>query len=97
MAASDSTHEASHFDSVLSANGTARLTIKGKPLSPDELLKIDAYWQASLYVCMGMLYVKASLAARTLEPGANEAAASRSLGLRPRPVLHLHSLQSACK
>jgi xylulose-5-phosphate/fructose-6-phosphate phosphoketolase len=42
----------------ISAYGPARSTIKGTPLSPDELRKIDAYWQASLYLCLGMLYLK---------------------------------------
>ena len=42
----------------ISAYGTARSTIEGAPLSPDELRKIDAYWRASLYLCLGMLYLK---------------------------------------
>src|SRR5712672_4846898 len=45
-------------DGAISAYGTARSTVKGAPLSPDELDKIDAYWRASLYLCMGMLYLK---------------------------------------
>ena len=36
----------------------ARSTVRGTPLSPDELRKIDAYWRASLYLCLGMLYLK---------------------------------------
>jgi xylulose-5-phosphate/fructose-6-phosphate phosphoketolase len=43
---------------AISAYGTARSTIKGTPLSPGELDKIDAYWRASLYLCLGMLYLK---------------------------------------
>jgi len=43
---------------AISAYGTARSTIKGTPLSPGELAKIDAYWRASLYLCVGMLYLK---------------------------------------
>ena len=43
---------------AISAYGPARSTIKGTPLKPDELEKIDAYWQASLYLCLGMLYLK---------------------------------------
>jgi hypothetical protein len=39
-------------------HGTARSTVEGAPLSSDELRKIDAYWRASLYLCMGMLYLK---------------------------------------
>ena len=45
-------------DTSLSAYGTARTTIAGEPLSPDELRKIDAYWRASLYLCLGMIYLK---------------------------------------
>ena len=45
-------------DGAISAYGTARSTIKGTPLSPSELDKIDAYWRATLYLCVGMLYLK---------------------------------------
>jgi len=60
MSASASTPVAFRSESSLSAYGTARSTIEGKPLNPDELRKIDAYWRASLYLCMGMLYLKAN-------------------------------------
>jgi xylulose-5-phosphate/fructose-6-phosphate phosphoketolase len=43
---------------AISAYGTARSTTKGSPLSRSELEKIDAYWRASLYLCLGMLYLK---------------------------------------
>ena len=42
----------------ITAYGKARSTIQGSPLDPQELHKIDAYWQASLYLCLGMLYLK---------------------------------------
>ncbi len=42
----------------ISAYGPARATVKGTQLSLDELRKIDAYWQASLYLCLGMLYLR---------------------------------------
>src|SRR5262245_38408926 len=45
-------------DAALSAYGPARATVKGAPLSPGELEQIDAYWRASLYLCVGMLYLK---------------------------------------
>ena len=48
------------YDNALSAYGRARSTVEGAPLSPDELRKIDAYWRASLYLCLGMLYLKAN-------------------------------------
>ena len=37
---------------AISAYGPARSTITGTPLSPGELDKIDAYWRASLYLCV---------------------------------------------
>src|SRR5271168_545546 len=54
------THETLRSDEAISAYGTARSTVEGTPLSPDELRKIDAYWRASLYLCLGMLYLKAN-------------------------------------
>jgi xylulose-5-phosphate/fructose-6-phosphate phosphoketolase len=42
----------------LSAYGPARSTISGTPLNPDELRQTDAYWRASLYLCLGMLYLQ---------------------------------------
>ena len=50
--------KALYSDGKISAYGAARSTIKGTPLSPDELRKADAYWRASLYLCLGMLYLK---------------------------------------
>jgi xylulose-5-phosphate/fructose-6-phosphate phosphoketolase len=47
-----------HSVESISAYGPARSTVKAAPLSMDELHKIDAYWQASLYLCMGMLYLR---------------------------------------
>src|ERR1700752_4046368 len=52
------TSEPIRADEKLSAYGAARSTVKGSPLSSDELDKIDAYWRASLYLSVGMLYLK---------------------------------------
>ena len=52
--------QALHSDERISAYGPARCDGRGRPLSPDELRKIDAYWRASLYLCLGMLYLKAN-------------------------------------
>jgi len=49
---------ATPLDGRISAYGSARSTIQGAPLAPDELRKVDAYWRASLYLCLGMLYLK---------------------------------------
>ena len=42
----------------LSAFGAARSSIKGTPLTADELRKMDAYFRASLYLCLGMIYLR---------------------------------------
>ena len=42
----------------LSAYGEARSTVEGTPLDPDELRLMDAYWRASLYLSLGMIYLK---------------------------------------
>jgi hypothetical protein len=41
----------------ISAYGPARSTITGALLSAEELEKTDAYWRASLYLSMGMLFL----------------------------------------
>lgn len=58
MATLARTSAAVQVDEKISAYGTARSTVKGSPLSPDELRRIDAYWRASLFLCLGMLYLK---------------------------------------
>ena len=40
---------------AISAYGTARSTVKGRPLSRSELEKIDAYWRAANYLSVGQL------------------------------------------
>ncbi|OAP65513.1 hypothetical protein AYL99_01485 [Fonsecaea erecta] len=42
----------------ISPFGKARSTVKGEPLSSDELKLQDDYMRASLYLCLGMLYLK---------------------------------------
>ena len=42
----------------LSAYGTARSTISGKPLSAEELRKTHAYWRACNYLMLGMIYLQ---------------------------------------
>jgi len=42
----------------LSAFGKARATVQGSPLSAEELRKFDAYWRASLYLSLGMIYLR---------------------------------------
>ncbi len=44
--------------SLLSAYGTARSTIQGSPLNPEELRKTDAYWRACKYLALGMIYLQ---------------------------------------
>ena len=78
MSASASTPVAFRSESSLSAYGTARSTIEGKPLNPDELRKIDAYWRANLCLCIGMQYLKANPLLR--EPLSLEHTKPRLLG-----------------
>ncbi|KAL2847201.1 XFP N-terminal domain-containing protein [Aspergillus pseudoustus] len=42
----------------ISAYGAARSTVSGTPLSTDELRKTEGYFRASLYLCLGMLYLR---------------------------------------
>lgn len=44
----------------LSAYGDTRSTVTGKPLTKDEVDKLTRYFNASLYLCLGMLYLKAN-------------------------------------
>ena len=44
----------------LSAEGIARSTVAGAPLSADELSRIDAYWRACKYLALGMIYLQAN-------------------------------------
>jgi xylulose-5-phosphate/fructose-6-phosphate phosphoketolase len=42
----------------LSPYGTARATVTDQPLSKDEVDKINRYFHASMYLCLGMLYLR---------------------------------------
>lgn len=42
----------------ISAFGQARSTVEGAPLSPDEARKLNAFWRASNYLAIGMIYLQ---------------------------------------
>ena len=42
----------------ISAYGLARSTVKGSPLEPEELKRIQAYWNATLFLSAGMIYLR---------------------------------------
>ncbi len=42
----------------ISAFGVARSTVEGSPLSPEELRKLHAFWRASNYLAIGMIYLR---------------------------------------
>ena len=44
--------------SAISSFGQARSTVKGTPLSGEELRKIHAYWRACNYLAVGMIYLQ---------------------------------------
>src|ERR1700751_3809403 len=62
----------------LSAEGKARSTVAGAPLSSDELSGIDAYWRACKYLSLGMIYLQANPLLR--EPLRPEHIKNRLLG-----------------
>ncbi len=62
----------------ISAYGAARSTISGKPLSAEDVRKTDAYFRASLYLCLGMLYLRENPLLK--EPLRREHLKSRLLG-----------------
>ncbi|PWU03234.1 MAG: phosphoketolase [Candidatus Melainabacteria bacterium] len=51
---------ATHDITSISAYGNARSTVKGTPLTADELKKIHGYWQACCYLAAGMIYLQAN-------------------------------------
>ena len=42
----------------LSSYGVARSTVKGAPLSDEELKKLHAFWRATNYLALGMIYLQ---------------------------------------
>ncbi|TVY17362.1 putative phosphoketolase [Lachnellula arida] len=42
----------------ISAYGTARSTVTDKPLSSEDIRKIEAYFRASMYLCLGMIHLR---------------------------------------
>jgi len=42
----------------ISAYGPARSTVKGTPLEPEELERMQAYWHATLFMSAGMIYLR---------------------------------------
>ena len=58
----------------LRAEGPARSTVPGAPLSFDELNKLDAYWRACKYLALGMIYLQANpLLRESLKPSTSRA------------------------
>jgi len=43
---------------TLSAFGKARATVAGAPLTPEEVERLDAFWRASNYLALGMIYLR---------------------------------------
>src|SRR5512132_3209010 len=42
----------------LSSYGVARSTVTGAPLSDEELKKLHAFWRATNYLALGMIYLQ---------------------------------------
>ncbi len=43
---------------IVAKSPVSQHSISEGPLSAEELRKIDAYWRASLYLCVGMLFLQ---------------------------------------
>src|SRR4030095_2245919 len=78
MSSRSRTLQAHGRDADISAYGVARSTVEGRPLCPDELRKINAYWRASLYLSLCILSLKANPLLR--EPLTLEHTKARLLG-----------------
>lgn len=77
--ASRSTVEGSKEENnSISPYGKARATVKGSPLSEDDIRKVNEYFNASLYLCLGMLYLQQNPLLR--EPLKSEHIKPRALG-----------------
>ncbi len=63
---------------TISVSPTEALELNEQPLSADELRKMDAYWRACNYLCVGMLYLRANPLLR--EPLKPEHIKNRLLG-----------------
>ena len=71
-----------------------QLSVKDEPLALEEVRKIDAYWRAALYLCVGHdLPPRQSAAPGAPRDRARQEAAPRPLGDRPRPDLRLGAPQ----
>ncbi len=59
----------------ISAYGPARSSVSGLPLRPEELQRMQRYWDASLYLSAGMIYLRDNpLLREPLEPSTPSAA-----------------------
>lgn len=75
-----------HPENGMSAYETAGSTVQGAPRNPDELRQIDSYWRASLYVCLGMLYLQDNpLLREPLKIEHNRLTSTASTGPTSRP------------
>ena len=67
-----------YIESDITAFGPARSTVSGAPLAPDELGGLDAFWRASCYLAVGMIYLQDNALLR--EPLRPEHIKNRPLG-----------------
>ena len=66
--------------SDLSGFGVARSTIQGAPLSDDEVRKTHAFWRASNYLAVGMIYLQDNpLLRQPLKPGSSSRGSNSTL------------------
>ena len=61
------------------------------PLSPEMLDKMNRYWRAANYLCIGQIYLFENPLLRAAQGRTDQAAAARALGNFAGTKLHLHS------
>jgi hypothetical protein len=87
----------STLSTAIAANGKTkhRAPAPKGPLSPEMLDKMNRYWRAANYLCIGQIYLfENPLAARAAQGGTDQTAIARPLGNFAGAKPHLHSSES---
>jgi hypothetical protein len=82
----------------LSSYGVARSTVKGAPLSDEELRKMHAFWRATNYLALGMIYLQDNpLLREKLKPEHIKPRMLGHWGTSPAAVLYIYPPESRHK
>ncbi len=79
----------------LSSYGVARSTVKGAPLNDEELKKLHAFWRATNYLALGMIYLQDNpLLREELKPEHIKPRMLGTLGHESRALLYIYTFES---